>query len=40
MVGGMIGMNGGYLPADFSGVLAASSVAIASLNVFGGFLVT
>jgi NAD(P) transhydrogenase len=40
MVGGMMVMNGGYLPANFSGCLAAASVAIASLNVFGGFLVT
>ena len=40
IVGGMMVMNGGYLPADIPGVLAAASVAIASLNIFGGFLVT
>lgn len=40
IVGGMMVMNGGYLPADVPGALAAASVAIASLNIFGGFLVT
>lgn len=33
-------MNGGYFPANFSGLLSSVSVAIASLNIFGGFLVT
>lgn len=33
-------MNGGVLPATFSGLLAALSVSIASLNIFGGFIVT
>lgn len=40
IVGGMMCMNGGYFPANFSGWLAAISVAIASLNISGGFLVT
>jgi NAD(P) transhydrogenase len=40
IVGGMMVMNGGYFPADFPGFLAATSVAIASLNIFGGFLIT
>ena len=40
MVGGMMVMNGGYLPANLAGVLAATSVGIAALNIFGGFLVT
>ena len=40
IVGGMMVMNGGYLPANFPGLLASLSVAIASLNIFGGFLVT
>ena len=33
-------MNGGYVPANFAGCLASTSVAIASMNIFGGFLVT
>lgn len=40
MVGGMMVMNGGYYPANFPGYLAAVSVAIAALNISGGFLVT
>lgn len=40
IVGGMMMMNGGLMPATFSGYLAALSVAIASLNISGGFIVT
>lgn len=36
----MMCMNGGYAPANVPGFLSAVSVAIASLNIFGGFLVT
>jgi NAD/NADP transhydrogenase alpha subunit len=40
IVGGMELMDGGYLPGSMTGTLAAISVGIASLNIFGGFLVT
>jgi len=40
IVGGMELMDGGYLPGSATGTLAAISVGIASLNIFGGFLVT
>ena len=40
IVGGMELMDGKYMPGSFTGVLAAISVAIASLNISGGFLVT
>ncbi|CAD8139857.1 unnamed protein product [Paramecium pentaurelia] len=40
IVGGMELMDGKYLPGSFTGLLAAISVAIASLNISGGFLVT
>lgn len=40
LVGGMVVMDGGYVPASFAGCLASLSVAIASLNIFGGFSIT
>jgi len=40
IVGGMLTMGGGLLPNSTSTFLAAVSVAIASMNIFGGFLVT
>jgi NAD(P) transhydrogenase len=35
-VGGMVLMGGGFLPSTLSQVLAATSVLIASINIFGG----
>ena len=40
IVGGMLTMGGGILPNSIPTFLAATSVAIASMNIFGGFLVT
>lgn len=40
IVGGMHLMGGGLLPHTFPQALASLSVAISSLNIFGGFLVT
>ena len=40
IVGGMFLMDGALFPATSTGLLAAISVAIASLNISGGFLVT
>lgn len=40
IVGGMMLLDGGLFPKTMTGALAAISVCIASLNVFGGFLVT
>ena len=40
IVGGMLTMGGGYVPDSIPTFLAATSVAIASMNIFGGFLVT
>jgi len=39
-VGGLVLMGGGFFPGSVSQALAASSVFIASINIFGGFLVT
>lgn len=40
IVGGMELMDGALLPGSLTGLLASISVGIASLNIFGGFLVT
>lgn len=40
IVGGMELMDGTIIPGSLTGLLAAISVGIASLNIFGGFLVT
>ena len=40
VVGGMCFMGGGYLPSSAAQALAAAAVAIASINVIGGFHVT
>jgi len=39
-VGGLVLMGGGLLPGNSTQALAALAVMIASLNIFGGFLVT
>eukprot|EP01127_Copromyxa_protea_P000733 TRINITY_DN1063_c0_g2_i1.p1 TRINITY_DN1063_c0_g2~~TRINITY_DN1063_c0_g2_i1.p1 ORF type:complete len:1110 (+),score=153.09 TRINITY_DN1063_c0_g2_i1:467-3331(+) len=39
-VGGLVLMGGGYLPGTVAQYLAAASVLLASINIFGGFLVT
>ncbi|EFA83464.1 NADP+ transhydrogenase [Heterostelium album PN500] len=39
-VAGIHMMGGGYLPGTFANVLAATSVFIASINIFGGFSIT
>lgn len=39
-VGGLHLMGGGYLPHDVPSTLAAASVLMAAINVFGGFRVT
>ncbi|XP_033105685.1 NAD(P) transhydrogenase, mitochondrial-like [Anneissia japonica] len=39
-VGGLLCMNGGYLPNSTAGSLAAAATFISSINIFGGFLVT
>lgn len=39
-IGGLFIMGGGYLPHTFPQALGAVSVLLASLNVFGGFVVT
>ncbi|XP_071942722.1 NAD(P) transhydrogenase, mitochondrial-like [Antedon mediterranea] len=39
-VGGLLCMNGGYMPNSTGGSLAAAATFISSINIFGGFLVT
>lgn len=39
-VGGMVLMGGGFLPGTLSQALAAASVLIASINIFGGVCVS
>jgi len=39
-VGGLVLMGGGFLPGTITQTIAALAVTIASLNIFGGFLVT
>ncbi len=39
-VGGLLLMGGGLLPSTFAQTLAAASVFMASINIFGGFLIT
>ncbi|KAF8756169.1 NAD(P) transhydrogenase beta subunit [Rhizoctonia solani] len=39
-IGGLFIMGGGYLPHTIPQVLGALSVMLASLNVFGGFIIT
>ena len=40
IVGGMELMDGKYFPGFLTGLVATISIAIASLNISGGFLVT
>jgi len=40
IVGGMLMSGGGLVPATIPQALAAASVGIAALNIFGGFIVT
>ena len=37
-IGGLFVMGGGYLPQTIPQVLAAVSVLLANVNVFGGFV--
>jgi len=39
-VGGMFVMGGGYMPQTAPQWLAALSVALANVNIFGGFVIT
>jgi NAD/NADP transhydrogenase alpha subunit len=39
-VGGLFVMGGGYFPHTFPQVLAALSVLLANVNIFGGFVIT
>jgi H+-translocating NAD(P) transhydrogenase len=39
-VGGMFVMGGGYMPQTTPQWLAALSVALANVNIFGGFVIT
>ena len=39
-VGGMFVMGGGYMPHTVSQWLAALSVVLANVNIFGGFVIT
>jgi len=39
-VGGMFVMGGGYMPQTVPQWLAALSVVLANVNIFGGFVIT
>jgi len=39
-IGGLFVMGGGYFPGTVPQILGAVSVLLASVNVFGGFIIT
>ena len=39
-IGGLFVMGGGYFPGTVPQILGAASVLLASVNVFGGFIIT